>query len=664
MCKKLMLLTLFVAVFGLASVAVAEDLEPPWFAGQSGWGATVWEFDIDPVVGEELYDPEGEGPSDWLYDPELEEYAFSVWPSYGDVTWDEEGQMLVVTPDDETAFYMATPDGEGPYLTLYVQVTRTEGEVWPMLEMWTTPSREGEYLGGMEGDALDYWGDPVEVEPGVVHQVFYHTFEPDEIPPYVNLLIWWEECEVYEVILDAIVHSDPEAPAGSGARPGVPPDPNLASNPVPENGASEVDATIASLTWDDCNLVLHPDPNYDVFFGTDPCSANNPNTVVDSNLFPVSLDWGTTYYWRVDTIGSDGTHYINTDWSFTTGGLLAWWKLDETEGETVANAAGNEMNGTLVGDPQWQPDDGKVGGALLFDGEGDYVNCGKDPAFNITDEMTIAAWIKVNEFDKGWQSIVTKGDSAWRIARETDKNTLQFGMGLYGRDLQAVRGTIDVNDGSWHHVAGVYDGRRLYLYVDGHLDETTFGSGKIPGNDYAVAIGQNTERPDRDWNGWIDDVRLYSCALTKPQIGALAAGEEPTVATAPVTLLQQRDEQIDRQLMAWWKFDEAEGELARDSVGDHDGKDPIAVAGPVSPPEEAPPAQVTVPTMALAAQPPAPPAEQPSETVAEQSPAGSDAPAPAQAQGTRKTNLVVVFAIALAVVAIVGASVLGRKPAT
>ena len=433
-----------------------------------------------------------------------------------------------------------------------------------------------------------------------------------------------------------------------------------AVHPVPADGTEGVGPSYATLTWTaGLDATAH-----NVYFGTDPENLSLLGTARECKADLSALASDTNYYWRIDEVQSDGSAVPGKVWSFTTGGLLAWWKLDETEGETVANAAGNEMNGTLVGDPQWQPDDGKVGGALLFDGEGDYVNCGKDPAFNITDEMTIAAWIKVNEFDKGWQSIVTKGDSAWRIARETDKNTLQFGMGLYGRDLQAVRGTIDVNDGSWHHVAGVYDGRRLYLYVDGHLDETTFGSGKIPGNDYAVAIGQNTERPDRDWNGWIDDVRLYSCALTKPQIGALAAGEEPTVATAPVTLLQQRDEQIDRQLMAWWKFDEAEGELARDSVGDHDGKDPVAVAGPVSPPEEAPPAQVTVPTMALAAQPPAPPAEQPSETVAEQSPAGSDAPAPTQAQGTRKTNLVVVFAIALAVVAIVGASVLGRKPAT
>ena len=591
-----------------------------------------------------------------------------------------------------------------------------------------------------------------------------------------------------------------------------------AVQPFPADGTEGIGPRYASLTWTaGLDATAH-----NVYFGTDPENLLLLGTVQECKAGLSALAHNTTYYWRIDEVQSDGSTVPSKVWSFSTGGLLAWWKLDETEGETVANAANSEMKGTVVGDPQWQPADGKVGGALLFDGEGDYVNCGKNPAFNIADEMTVAAWIKVNEFDKVWQSIVTKGDSAWRIARERNGSTLQFGTGLYQRDMQAVRGTIDVNDGSWHHVAGVYDGRKLYLYVDGHLDGTAFASGKIPGNDYAVAIGQNTERPDRDWNGWIDDVRLYSCALTEQQIRTVAAGEEPTVATAaPITLLQRRDESIDRQLMAWWKFDEAEGELARDSVGDHDGilrgdptwqpdggrvggalefdgvddyvetdwvsdlpnwtvaawikspaaptgptaqgpihreqnfqinwdhgddafrggaglcaagqwcgasfgelaadtwyhlvatydgenlkaykdgalvtdnaapsgrpnaesapltfgkhataeayftgtiddvsifayalsddevkalhdgKDPVAVAGPVSPPQETPPAQTTESTTALAAQPPV-----------------SDAPA--QAQGTRKTNLVVVFAIVLAVVAIAGVSALGRKAA-
>ena len=53
--------------------------------------------------------------------------------------------------------------------------------------------------------------------------------------------------------------------------------------------------------------------------------------------------------------------------------LIPRWKLDETEGSSAADSSGNNLVGTLVGNPQWQPSDGKFGGALKLDGVDDYV---------------------------------------------------------------------------------------------------------------------------------------------------------------------------------------------------------------------------------------------------------------------------------------------------
>ena len=54
-------------------------------------------------------------------------------------------------------------------------------------------------------------------------------------------------------------------------------------------------------------------------------------------------------------------------------GLIAHWKLDETEGMVAYDSIGDN-HGALNGDPNWQPDAGKVAGALQFDGIDDYVN--------------------------------------------------------------------------------------------------------------------------------------------------------------------------------------------------------------------------------------------------------------------------------------------------
>ena len=56
-----------------------------------------------------------------------------------------------------------------------------------------------------------------------------------------------------------------------------------------------------------------------------------------------------------------------------------------------------------------------------------------------------------------------------------------------------IEGNIRVDDGQWHHVAGVYDGTRMSLYVDGVLDATSAASGRININGYDVLIGGNAE---------------------------------------------------------------------------------------------------------------------------------------------------------------------------
>jgi len=53
-------------------------------------------------------------------------------------------------------------------------------------------------------------------------------------------------------------------------------------------------------------------------------------------------------------------------------GMIGWWKLDDAAGMSASDSSSHGRTGTLMGDPQWQPSGGRVGGALLLDGVGDY----------------------------------------------------------------------------------------------------------------------------------------------------------------------------------------------------------------------------------------------------------------------------------------------------
>jgi hypothetical protein len=238
------------------------------------------------------------------------------------------------------------------------------------------------------------------------------------------------------------------------------------------------------------------------------------------------LERETTYYWRVDEIKSDGSIVTGTIWSFSTGGLVGWWQFDDGLGSTAADSSGNGLNGVLVGDPSWTT--GIVGGALELDGDGDYVDLGNDPKFNITNQITVAAWIKVDAFDKEWQAVIAKGDSSWRIQRKQGKGSLEFacsGLAVPETRWSNIWGTVDVNDGQWRHVVGTYDGSQICLYVDGTLDVSSkVIGGSIKSNDQPVLIGENSEAPKRFWNGRIDDVRVFNYGLSADEVAAIHAG--------------------------------------------------------------------------------------------------------------------------------------------
>jgi tetratricopeptide (TPR) repeat protein len=203
----------------------------------------------------------------------------------------------------------------------------------------------------------------------------------------------------------------------------------------------------------------------------------------------------------------------------TNAKLVAYFELDGNAKDSVGS-----NHGTLVGNLNWET--GRIGGALLFDGGG-YVVLANEFNFDFTDAMSVACWIKVTAFDKQWQAIVTKGDNSWRLSRENFENNLAFhctGVTSNNNGLHSnfgVEGNVNVNDDQWHHVAGVYDGSRICLYVDGILDRSLEASGKIAKGNYKVHIGDNAQMTGRRFRGLIDDMVIFDHSLTEDQVAQL-----------------------------------------------------------------------------------------------------------------------------------------------
>ncbi len=296
----------------------------------------------------------------------------------------------------------------------------------------------------------------------------------------------------------------------------------MATKPQPREGATVGLESVSKLKWrPGINAKSHK-----IYFGTQPDQLPLLAEVKSSSHDELpELEEGSKYYWRVDEVWADGTVITGDVWSFTTGSLVALWKLDEASGNIAKDSAGNN-NGTLIGDPQWQPSAGKIGGAMEFDGDGDFVKIGAESDFDMADQITVSTWIKVNQFDREWQALIAKGDSAWRIQRNQNEDSLEFACsGLKipsGAPYGNLLGKRSVNDGQWHHIAGIYDGSKMSLLIDGELDSSQPASGRINTNNAPVYIGENSENTGRFWNGLIDDVRVYNYALTKEEVTALS----------------------------------------------------------------------------------------------------------------------------------------------
>jgi hypothetical protein len=189
--------------------------------------------------------------------------------------------------------------------------------------------------------------------------------------------------------------------------------------------------------------------------------------------------------------------------------LIAYYKLDEAEGLIAVDSAG-ENDGMLSGEPLWQPEGGRLGGALQFDGTNDYIST--DFVLNPADgPFSIFAWIKGGGPGQVILSQETGAD--WLLA-DASQGFLMTELKSGGRYKKALRSQTVVTDGNWHRVGLTWDGFNRVLFVDDvevardtQPDLAASATGLYIGAGSSLAAGSF-------WFGLIDDVRIYDRAIS------------------------------------------------------------------------------------------------------------------------------------------------------
>jgi hypothetical protein len=248
---------------------------------------------------------------------------------------------------------------------------------------------------------------------------------------------------------------------------------------------------------------------------------------------------------------------------------MAHWRLDEGEGTAAYDSVGDRQG--RVRSPDWT--DGKVNGALAFDGTWTYVVLpDNEPVWLPQNDFTIAFWAYFEArdassgdelemlFDFNYAaSYNIYNEVGYCLYRVFDTGQIVFGMITSEKSEEDLFTDTQFEDGRWYHIVAVRNGTSQELYVDGELDADRTCSGypiAFTGDydDDKVSISRYTIRnlsgSHFQFKGKLDDIMLFDQALSPADVRRLRDGatsrligpptaEDIQVATAfdaPVTI--------------------------------------------------------------------------------------------------------------------------------
>ncbi|HEX3716348.1 MAG TPA: LamG-like jellyroll fold domain-containing protein [Verrucomicrobiae bacterium] len=235
--------------------------------------------------------------------------------------------------------------------------------------------------------------------------------------------------------------------------------------------------------------------------------------------------------------------------TFTIDDYVGYWKFDETNGLTAYDSSIYGDNGTLNNFPpdnsEWIP--GRINGALDFNAAaGAYVSIPDSPELNFTNNLafSIAFWVRGPASQINDAGIICKGYSP------DEEYTIDYNDGgyrFYVRNLTGTSITLPTGvapDGLWQHIVATYDGNAglMAFYVNGQFVVNGSAPNSLIYSTHEVSIGareaSSTSGYNYDFNGAIDDVRIYPQALTAAEALDLY---QSAPAFAPILYTQSTD---------------------------------------------------------------------------------------------------------------------------
>jgi hypothetical protein len=196
--------------------------------------------------------------------------------------------------------------------------------------------------------------------------------------------------------------------------------------------------------------------------------------------------------------------------------LAGYWPFGEGSGSIANDSTGNGATGTLRGGVEWEPT--PWGHGLQFNGTSSYVSVVDAASLNLSGALTISFWINGSDVPGVDQRIVSKNFD-WDVKLNGATHAPQFTAAPYYATMD-----YSLPMGSWHMITFTLSSGTVAGYADGATQSMSYytfpSSFTLPATAYGMNFGADSSESNF-MKGTLDDVRLYSQALSPAQVSEL-----------------------------------------------------------------------------------------------------------------------------------------------
>ncbi len=279
-------------------------------------------------------------------------------------------------------------------------------------------------------------------------------------------------------------------------------------------------ADSVTLAWNKVSAAS----GYRVYYGTASGKyTSNKDAGNAASATVTGLADGTRYYFAVKAYAGSLTSPYSSEVSTMVGALVAAYGFDETSGTRALDSSGKGNHGTLLN--ATRSTTAKFGQALSFNGSNSLVTVGDTSSLDLTNGMTLMAWVRPTDWASSWKSLIVKersGGLAYALNANSDASKPNNSLRIGSSDQNLSAGN-HLPTNAWTHLAATYDGTTQRLFVNGvqvgSRSPTQTGTINVSAN--PLRIGGNTVLAGRYFKGLIDEVRVYNRALIQEEIAAI-----------------------------------------------------------------------------------------------------------------------------------------------